>query len=140
MLIKLSKLIENRGQIEGLPANPRIIKDEKYAKLKKSIEEDPEMLELRELLVYPFNKKYIVIGGNMRLKVLRELGVEECPCKVIPAETSVEKLRAYTIKDNNSFGEYDFDMLANDWEIDELLDWGCDLPDITIEEETKDDT
>ena len=135
MLIKLSKLIENRGQIEGLPANPRIIKDEKYAKLKKSIEEDPEMLELRELLVYPFNKKYIVIGGNMRLKVLRELGVEECPCKVIPAETSVEKLRAYTIKDNNSFGEYDFDMLANDWEIDELLDWGCDLPDVAIEEE-----
>lgn len=68
MLIKLSKLIENRGQIEGLPANPRIIKDEKYAKLKKSIEEDPEMLELRELLVYPFNKKYIVIGGNCVLK------------------------------------------------------------------------
>lgn len=66
---------------------------------------------------------------------MRELGVEECPCKVIPAETSVEKLRAYTIKDNNSFGEYDFDMLANDWEIDELLDWGCDLPDVAVEEE-----
>ena len=137
MIIKLSKLVENRGQIEGLPANPRFIKDDKYAKLKKSIEDDPEMLELRELLVYPHNNKFVVIGGNMRLKVLRELGVSECPCKVIPAETPVEKLRAYTIKDNNSFGEYDFDLLGNDWDVDELLDYGCDLPDITIEEETK---
>ena len=136
-IIKLSKIVENKGQIEGLPRNPRQIKDEKYKLLKKSIEDDPEMLELRELLVYPHNNKFVVIGGNMRLKVLRELGVSECPCKVIPAETPIEKLRAYTIKDNNSFGEYDFDLLGNDWEVDELLDWGCDLPDITIEEETK---
>lgn len=136
-IIKLTKIVENKGQIEGLPRNPRQIKDEKYKLLKKSIEDDPEMLELRELLVYPHNNKFVVIGGNMRLKVLRELGVSECPCKVIPAETPIEKLRAYTIKDNNSFGEYDFDLLGNDWEVDELLDWGCDLPDITIEEETK---
>lgn len=136
-IIKLSKIVENKGQIEGLPRNPRQIKDEKYKLLKKSIEDDPEMLELRELLVYPHNSKFVVIGGNMRLKVLRELGVAECPCKVIPAETPVEKLRAYTIKDNNSFGEYDYDLLGNDWEVDELLDYGCDLPDITIEEETK---
>ena len=136
-IIKLSKIVENKGQIEGLPRNPRQIKDEKYKLLKKSIEDDPEMLELRELLVYPHNNKFVVIGGNMRLKALRELGVAECPCKVIPEETPVEKLRAYTIKDNNSFGEYDFDLLGNDWEVDELLDWGCDLPDITIEEETK---
>ena len=129
-LIKLTKIVENKGQIEGLPRNPRQIKDEKYKLLKKSIEEDPEMLELRELLVYPHNNKFVVIGGNMRLKVLRELGVAECPCKVIPAETPIEKLRAYTIKDNNSFGEYDFDLLGNNWEVDELLDWGCDLPDI----------
>lgn len=136
-IIKLSKIVENKGQIEGLPRNPRQIKDEKYKLLKKSIEDDPEMLELRELLVYPHNNKFVVIGGNMRLKALRELGVAECPCKVIPAETPVEKLRAYTIKDNNSFGDYDYDLLGNDWEVDELLDWGCDLPDITIEEETK---
>jgi DNA modification methylase len=136
-IIKLTKIVENKGQIEGLPRNPRQIKDEKYKLLKKSIEDDPEMLELRELLVYPHNNKFVVIGGNMRLKVLRELGVAECPCKVIPEETPIEKLRAYTIKDNNSFGEYDFDLLGNDWEVDELLDWGCDLPDITIEEETK---
>lgn len=135
--IKLSKIVENKGQIDGLPRNPRQIKDEKYKLLKKSIEDDPEMLELRELLVYPHNNKFVVIGGNMRLKALRELGVAECPCKVIPEETPIEKLRAYTIKDNNSFGDYDYDLLGNDWEVDELLDWGCDLPDITIEEETK---
>lgn len=138
-IIKLSKIVENKGQIEGLPRNPRQIKDEKYKLLKKSIEDDPEMLELRELLVYPHNGKFVVIGGNMRLKALRELGVTECPCKVIPEETPIEKLRAYTIKDNNSFGEYDFDLLGNDWEVDELLDWGCDLPDITIEEEKQKD-
>lgn len=138
-IIKLSKIVENKGQIEGLPRNPRQIKDEKYKLLKKSIEDDPEMLELRELLVYPHNGKFVVIGGNMRLKVLRELGVAECPCKVIPEETPIEKLRAYTIKDNNSFGEYDFDLLGNDWDTDLLLDWGCDLPDITIEEENQKD-
>lgn len=138
-LIKLTKIVENKGQIEGLPRNPRQIKDEKYKLLKKSIEDDPEMLELRELLVYPHNGKFVVIGGNMRLKVLRELGVAECPCKVIPAETPIEKLKAYTIKDNNSFGEYDFDLLGNDWDVDELLDWGCDLPDITIEDEKQKD-
>lgn len=130
MIIKLSKLVENKGQIEGLPANPRFIKDDKYAKLKKSLEDDPEMLELRELLVYPLDNKFVVIGGNMRLKALRELGVAECPCKVIPKETPIAKLRAYTIKDNNSFGEYDIDMLLRDWSDDELLEWGCDLPDI----------
>lgn len=130
MIIKLSKLVENRGQIEGLPANPRFIKDDKYAKLKKSIEDDPEMLELRELLVYPLGNKFVVIGGNMRLKALRELGATECPCKVIPAETPVEKLRAYTIKDNNTFGDYDWSKLNSEWDTAELEDWGCDLPDI----------
>lgn len=118
--IKLSLIETNKGQIEGLPKNPRFIKDEKFKKLVKSIEENPEMLELRELLVYPFNGKYVIIGGNMRYRAIKELGYKEVPCKVIPETATIEQLKAYTIKDN--------------WDFAELEDWGVDLPDWEEEE------
>ena len=76
-MLKLSKLEANKGQIEGLPKNPRIIKDDKFKKLVKSIEDNPEMTSLREILVYPHEGKYVVIGGNMRLKAMKELGYKE---------------------------------------------------------------
>lgn len=123
------KMIEpNKGQIEGLPSNPRLIRDEKYEKLKRSIQEDPEMLQLRELLVYKHEGKYIVIGGNMRYRALKDLGLTEAPCKVIPDGTSIEKLKAFAIKDNNGYGEWDFDMLANEWDAGMLEGWGLDIP------------
>ena len=75
--IKTSLLKSNTGQIEGLPKNPRFIKDEKYALLLNSIKEDPEMLELREVIVYPFEDKFVIIGGNMRLRCLQELNYKE---------------------------------------------------------------
>ena len=84
VILELSKLKENNGQIEGLPKNPRIIKDENYKKLLKSIKDNPEMTSLREILVFPHNEEYVVIGGNMRLKALMELGYKEVPCKIIP--------------------------------------------------------
>lgn len=136
-LLKISDLLFNNGQIDGLPKNPRFIKDDKFKKLVKSIEENPEMLELRELLVYPYNDKYVVIGGNMRLRALKELGYKEVPCKVIPETASVEQLKAYTIKDNNGFGEWDFDLLANEWDFSELEDWGVDFPNMDLEREEK---
>jgi ParB-like chromosome segregation protein Spo0J len=120
--------VGNTGQIEGLPKNPRIIRDEKFAKLKKSIEDDPEMLELRELLVYPHGDRYVVIGGNMRLRAMIECGHREAPCKVLDKSTPVAKLRAYATKDNVPFGEFDWDALANEWDAAELSDWGLDLP------------
>jgi hypothetical protein len=132
--IKLTNLLNNNGQIEGLPKNPRLIKDERFEKLKKSIQDDPEMLQLRELLVYPYNDKFIVIGGNMRLKAMKELGYKEAPCKVIDASTPPEKLRAYTIKDNVGYGEHDIDLLANDWDVEELKDWGVEDIDFQIED------
>ena len=113
-LLPLSQLAKNDGQIEGLPANPRIIKDEKYQKLVASIKENPEMLSLRELLVYKHDAHYIIIGGNMRYSAMRELGYEEAPCKIIPEETTVEQLRAYTLKDNSGYGEWDWDMLSGE--------------------------
>lgn len=129
-LLPLSAIELNRGQIEGLPKNPRVLRNAKFDALKKSIADDPEMLALRELLVYPHGDKYVIIGGNMRYRALKDLGYKTAPCKVIPAGTSVETLRAYTIKDNGDFGEWDFDLLANEWDDDPLGDWGVDIPKI----------
>lgn len=132
VMLKLSKLEANKGQIEGLPKNPRIIKDEKFKKLVKSIEDNPEMTSLREILVFLHDDKYVVIGGNMRLKALKELGYKEAPCKIIPVGTTVEQLKAYTIKDNSGFGEWDYDMLSSDWDLSLLSDCAIDLPDIEL--------
>jgi len=129
-MIPVHQIEPNNGQIEGLPKNPRLIRDEKYEKLRKSILEDPEMLQLREILVIKHGKKYVTIGGNMRYRVLKELGHAEIPCKIIPEGTSIEKLKAYTIKDNAGFGEWDFDMLANDWNLEDLDTWGVDIPGV----------
>lgn len=117
----------NEGQIEGLPRNPRFIKDERFEKLKKSLQDDPEMLELRELIVYPQGKHFVVIGGNMRLRAAKALRFETMPCKILPADTPIEKLKAYAIKDNNAFGNDDFDLLANEWDTEFLEDMGFDF-------------
>jgi hypothetical protein len=126
--IKLSEIEVNRGQIEGLPANPRFIIDEKFEKLKQSIQENPDMLPLRELLVYRHGAKYVIIGGNMRYRAMKELGYKEAPCKIIPKETSIEDLRAYTLKDNSTFGTWDFEQLTV-WNPEELDAWDLELPD-----------
>lgn len=126
--VKVSQLEINNGQLEGLPKNPRFIKDNKYKALLKSISDAPEMLALREILAYEYKpNKYVVIGGNMRLRACKELGYKELPCKILPAETPVEKLREYTIKDNNNFGQYDWDVMANEWAQEEVEAWGVDV-------------
>ncbi len=140
--ISLSLLELNEGQLSvidpetnrqvGLPRNPRWIRDARFEALKKSIEDAPEMLDLREILVYSLSGikgkdgRYIVIGGNMRLRALRELGYAEAPCKVLDPATPMEKLREYTIKDNEGFGQNDFDILANEWDGEELSGWGME--------------
>jgi len=126
--IALSKLEINKGQIEGLPKNPRLIKDAKFEKLKKSIEDNPEMLGMREVLVYPQGSKFVIIGGNMRFQACKDLGFTEVPCKVLDKDTTAEQLRAITIKDNVGFGEHDWELLANEWDSVELEDWGIELP------------
>lgn len=125
--IKLYQLRNNAGQIEGLPGNPRLIKDDRFKKLVKSLQDDPEMLSLRELIVFPHNDTFVVIGGNMRLKALRELGYTEAPCKVLPVDTHIEKLKAIALKDNSSFGDYDYEALANEWDAQLLADCGIEV-------------
>lgn len=91
------------------------------------------MLDLREILVYPLadleghEDHYIVIGGNMRLRACIELGYKELPCKVLDIETPVKKLREYVIKDNQAFGQDDWDLLSSEWEQEELSDFGMEL-------------
>lgn len=109
--INISKIFSNEGQLEGLPRNPRLIKDEKFRKLCQSIQSLPEMTEARDILVYPYNDNYVVIGGNMRLQAYKHLGWKEVPCCVLPENMPVEKFRQMLIQDNNPFGENDWDAL-----------------------------
>jgi DNA modification methylase len=127
-LVNINKLKNNTGQIEGLPKNPRLLKDDKFKKLVKSLQDDPEMLELREVIAYDNNGELVVIAGNMRLKACQEVGITDIPTKILPKETSIEKLKAYTIKDNVAFGEHDWNELANNWDEQLLTEWGLDIP------------
>lgn len=138
--LPIAQLEENKGQIDGLPANPRNIQPDKLAKLKRSILDNPEMLQLRGILVYPHGDKYVVIGGNMRLRAMVELGMTSAPCVVIPSHVTADKLRAYTILDNSSMGEWDWQAIQLDeWDTAQLDDWGIDLPDFTDQEEEEED-
>lgn len=126
-LIEIHKLSLNTGQIPDVPKNPRFIRDERFKKLVKSLEDNPEMLSARELLVYNYDGELIVIGGNMRLRAAKELGYKEIPCKILE-DLTPEQIRAIVIKDNVSFGSDDFEKLANEWDSIELEEWGLDVP------------
>jgi len=112
------------SEVKNNPNNPRLIKDDKFKKLVSSIKEFPEMLEIRPIVVDNDN---IVLGGNMRLRACKEAGLKEV--HIIKADQLTEKQqREFIIKDNVGFGEWDWDDLANEWSVDELENWGLDLP------------
>lgn len=119
--IKIELIETNEGQILGVPKNPRYIKDAEFEKLKKSITDFPEMLEIRQVVVFPLNGRFIALGGNMRFLACKDLGYKEIDCVILPAEMPAEKLKEFAIKDNGSFGAWDFELLANEWDL-ELLD------------------
>lgn len=121
-------------QIRPNPDNPRFIKEGKFEKLVKSIKEFPEMLELRPIVV---NQDMVVLGGNMRLKACEEAGIEQVPI-IFADNLTEEQQKEFIIKDNSSFGEWDWDLLANEWDTDLLQDWGIDLP-VLLEEPDMDD-
>ncbi len=111
--------------IKSNPNNPRIIKDDKFKKLVQSIIDFPRMLEIRPIVV---NDEMVVLGGNMRLKACKEAGLKEIPV-IKASDLTPEQQREFIIKDNVGFGEWDWAMLANEWDSDELQDWGLDIPD-----------
>ena len=127
--VKLSDIRPN-------PNNPRVIKDDKFKKLVKSITDFPQMLELRPIVV---NDEMIVLGGNMRLKALEHLGIEET--FIIKASDLTQKQeQEFIIKDNVGYGEWDWDQLANEWDVEDLDEWGLDLPlDFVKELEAEED-
>jgi hypothetical protein len=120
------------------PQNPRIIKDEKFKKLVASLKSLPKMMELRPIVV---DENNVVQGGNMRLKALKELGYKEVPeTWVKQAKDFTEhELRQFIIKDNVGYGEWDFEMLANEWDSGELIEWGLDVPDFKTDSENETD-
>ena len=120
MNIQVVKITE----IKSNPNNPRVIKDEKFHKLCESIKAFPKMLELRPIVV---NDDMVVLGGNMRLKALRHLGLKEAPI-IKASDLTDDQQRQFIIKDNAGFGEWDWDMIANEWDTDELEEWGIDVP------------
>ena len=111
-------------EIKSNPNNPRLIKDNKFKQLVKSIQDFPQMLELRPIVI---DENNMVLGGNMRLKACLEAGLTDVP--VIHANNLTEaQKKEFIIKDNISFGEHDWDALANEWNIIELDEWGLDIP------------
>ena len=118
------------SEIKPNPNNPRLIKDDKFKKLCQSLKDFPEMLELRPIVV---NKDMIILGGNMRYKAAKEIGLKEIPVKVAGNLTS-EQEREFLIKDNTSGGEWDWEVLANEWDTEQLDAWGLDIPAFEVDE------
>ncbi len=144
--IDITKLEYNEGQIEGLSKNPRWLHNDEGKKLKKSLIDSPEFLEYKPLMVYAMdNGNYVTICGNMRLRIANELRLDghsefdTLPCVILKADTPIEKIKEYAIKDNVQAGNWDWDELGNgEWEVDDLKDWGVDCSFINTDENDTD--
>jgi hypothetical protein len=119
MKIAISKIKPNND-------NPRFIKDNKYKKLVQSIKDFPQMLDLRPIVV---NSDMMVLGGNMRLRACKEAGLKQVPVS-IATDLTEEQQKEFIIKDNVGFGEWDWDILANEWDTEQLKDWGLEIKSI----------
>lgn len=114
------------SSIKPNPSNPRTLRDEKFLKLRKSLEDFPDMLNYRAIVaVTDTDGKYMVLGGNMRLRALQDLGIKEVPVMLADHWTA-EQREEFVIKDNVGFGEWDWDQLANEWDGEKLAEWGLD--------------
>lgn len=131
----------NKGQIQGVPPNPRFIKNEKFKKLVESMKQDPDFLEIREIAVYDLgadaSPRFVCIGGNMRFLAAKELKMVTIPCKIVPTGYDVERIRRFILKDNSSFGETDWDILLNSFSAEEIEGAAIDIPDIDVPAETE---
>ena len=121
--IKVVKISE----IKSNPNNPRIIKDDKFKKLVESIKGFPEMANVRPIVV---NTDMIVLGGNMRLKAMKEAGWKEAPIQIV--DWDEQKQKEFIVKDNVGFGEWDWSDIANNWEVGQITDWGLDIPGFDV--------
>ena len=134
--INLKELEQNKGQIPGLPANPRQWTKDEIDRIAKSLKETPELFEARPIIVIPHEGKYVILGGNLRYEGCKKNKAKDAPCFVMPADTPTEKLMEIVIKDNGSFGAWDYDALANEWDVP-FTDWGVPAWDV-LEERQED--
>lgn len=123
------------SEIKSNPNNPRIIKDDKFKKLVKSLQDFPEMAEVRPVVI---NEENVILGGNMRFKAMVEAGWKEVPVTQVKGWTKDQE-REFIIKDNVSGGEWDWDLLANEWDVEQLDEWGLDVPDFVGDVEVEED-
>lgn len=121
------------GKVHLAPHNPRVIKNDKFRKLVNSIKEFPEMLKVRPIVV---DEENMVLGGNMRLRACLEAGLKEVYI-IKASEFTEEQKQEFIIKDNSSFGEWDWDLLANQWDINDLSDWGINIPASYFDEDVE---
>ncbi len=131
----MKSVITKLSAIKRNPNNPRIVNDDKFQKLVKSIQDFPKMLEIRPIVV---NDDMIVLGGNMRLKACKEAGLSEVPVIKV-SDLTEEQQREFIIKDNVGFGEWDQDLLREEWDVDLLDDWGLEVEEKQILEDEEDD-
>lgn len=129
--VDINLVDNNDGQIEGVKRNPREMTEAEFKKLKKSLSKNPDFTAISELKLYKYGERYITIGGNMRLRAMKELGWQHVIGKLIPESTTTEKLNEYILLDNANFGKWDFDALANEWEAELLADMNIDVPKIS---------
>jgi hypothetical protein len=137
--VSISKLKANVGQLEGIPSNPRCLKNQKFYDLVESIKEDPGFLEFKALHTLEHNKGFVVLCGNQRLAALKHLKYKQVPIMVYDLETPLDIIRGRIIKDNTHYGEWDMDDIANQWDEMPVKKWGLDVAYDTSEakEETK---
>ena len=121
--VKVVKITE----IKSNPNNPRIIKDDKFKKLVESVKTFPEMANVRPIVV---NTDMVVLGGNMRLKAMKEAGWKEAPIQIVNWDE--QKQKEFIVKDNVGFGEWDWSDIANNWEVGQITDWGLDIPGFDV--------
>ena len=121
--IRIKDLEQNTGQIEGLPGNPRQWTRAEVERIARSLQETPELFEARPLIVIPHGDKFVILGGNLRFAGCKHNKDKDVPCFVLPEDTPIDKMKEIVIKDNGSFGSWDYDALANEWDVP-FEDWG----------------
>lgn len=128
--LPLSKLEQNTGQIEGLPANPREWTQTDIDRLAISLKETPELFEARPIVVYPLGDKYIILAGNLRYSASRQNKAKTVPCVVLPDNLPVRKLGEIVLKDNGEFGSWNAGLLFLEWKDLPLESWGIEVPEL----------
>ena len=148
--VPVSLIQKNTGQINGLPANPREWTDDDLKMLAKSLQETPELFEARPVLLFPHGENFVALGGNFRFEAAASLNWSDVPAYIYPPDTPVDKLKEIVIKDNGSFGKWEFQLLKQEWGDLPLGQWGVvgwgtdedmpDSPDETAKEDDFDET